>query len=35
MKSKLYMGAAFAIGALAFVYGLTPGEPARAFTLED
>jgi len=30
MKSKLYMGAAFAIGALAFVYGLTPGEPVRA-----
>ena len=30
MKAKLYMGAAFAIGALAFVYALTPSEPARA-----
>jgi len=30
MKAKLYMGAAFAIGALAFAYGLTPGEPAMA-----
>jgi streptogramin lyase len=30
MRAKLYMGAAFAIGALAFVYGVTPSEPARA-----
>src|SRR6186713_460213 len=30
MKAKLYMGAAFAIGALAFAYSLTPGEPAMA-----
>src|SRR5215510_9189304 len=30
MRAKLYMGAAFAIGALAFSYALTPSEPAMA-----
>src|SRR5262245_33916645 len=30
MRAKLYMGAAFAFGALAFTYALTPSEPAMA-----
>jgi carboxypeptidase family protein len=30
MRAKLYLGAAFAIGALAFAYGLTPSAPAMA-----